>query len=63
MGYNPKTIGDSAEWMAKIFLAQKGYKIIEQNFKAENAEIDIIAEFENKTIFVEVKFRKTKTKI
>jgi len=59
MGYNPKTIGDSAEWMAKIFLAQKGYKIIEQNFKAENAEIDIIAEFENKTIFVEVKFRKT----
>ena len=36
-----------------------GYKILERNFHALKAEIDIIAKKENRIVFTEVKYRKS----
>lgn len=54
-------IGKKYELEAVIYLKQKGYKIIEQNFKLlPIGEIDIIAKDKNTIAFVEVKYRKNK---
>ena len=50
-------LGKSAEDLACKLLDQNGYKIIERNFRSRFGEIDIIAEFDNNLIFVEVKAR------
>ena len=51
--------GKLAEELAEQFLGQKNYKILAKNYRYQKAEIDIIAEFENQIIIVEVKARKT----
>jgi len=51
--------GKIAEELAADFLEKKNYKILARNFRYQKAEVDIIAEFENKIIVVEVKARKT----
>lgn len=51
--------GKLAEELAVNFLIEKNYKILVRNFRYLKAEIDIIAEFENQIIVVEVKARKT----
>ncbi len=47
--------GILAEQKATEFLLNKGYKIIHRNYRIRNAEIDIIAEYNNELIIVEVK--------
>ena len=50
--------GKNGENIAQNYLIKKGYKILERNWHySKNAEIDIIAEFKNELIFVEVKTR------
>ncbi|MDO5616244.1 MAG: YraN family protein [Cruoricaptor ignavus] len=49
--------GKLAEELAATFLEQKGYKILAKNYRYQKAEIDIIAEYEQKIIIVEVKAR------
>ena len=51
--------GTLAEELAADFLVEKGYKILQKNFRYQRAEIDIIAEFQNQIIVVEVKARGT----
>ena len=51
--------GKLAEELAEQFLVQKNYKILAKNFRYQKAEIDIIAEFQNQIIIVEVKARNT----
>ena len=41
--------------MAKKFLEEKGYKIIEQNYKTKYSEIDLIAKKGKDLVFVEVR--------
>lgn len=53
--YHNLAIGRLGEEVAKKFLEQKGYKIIEQNYKTKYAEIDLIACYKNLLIFVEVR--------
>ena len=53
------SIGDSGEELARTYLFKKGYRILEQNYKASFGEIDIIAEKNNCICFVEVKSRKS----
>ncbi|HYU64863.1 MAG TPA: YraN family protein [Candidatus Paceibacterota bacterium] len=48
-------IGFAAEQLAKQFLINHNYKIIGQNYRRPWGEIDIIAQKEGITIFVEVK--------
>lgn len=51
--------GRESELLAVYFLEEKGYKILAKNYRYLKAEIDIIAEFENQIIIVEVKSRST----
>lgn len=55
----PNPTARLGEKIASEFLAKKGYKIIERNFRKGYGEIDIIAIFDNTLIFVEVKTRTT----
>ena len=58
--YTNQEIGQLGEKLAKKFLEEREYKIISQNFRARQGEIDIIAEDKDNTIvFVEVKTRST----
>ena len=54
---DPKELGKQGEEIASSFLAKKGYKIVARNWKMGANEIDIIAEYEDFMVFVEVKTR------
>lgn len=49
--------GKLAEDLAAKFLLDKGYKILKRNFRFQKSEIDIIAEYDDKIIIIEVKAR------
>lgn len=49
--------GNLAEDLAAEFLTKKNYKILVRNFRFQRAEIDIVTEFENLIVVVEVKAR------
>ncbi len=53
-------LGVQGETLAKQYLTEKGYKILEQNYTTKIGEIDIIATKNDIIVFVEVKNRQTK---
>ncbi len=53
-----KIIGDSGEDKAAFYLQERGYEIIDRNYKNETGEIDIIAIKGIYLVFIEVKTRK-----
>jgi putative endonuclease len=53
--------GIHGEEMATNILLEKGYKILERNWRCGHLEVDIIAETQDYVVFVEVKTRKTTT--
>ncbi len=54
---NSKQIGDKGETIAVNYLIDKGFNIVERNWRFKHLEIDIIA-YINKTLhFIEVKTR------
>lgn len=56
---NNREFGSKGEDIACEYLIKNGYKIQERNKHfSKYCEIDIIAQFKNKTIFIEVKTRK-----
>ncbi len=48
-----------AEFLAKIMLRLKGYRVIEQRYKTPVGEIDLIVKRGRHISFVEVKYRQT----
>ncbi len=52
-------LGKEGERLAYELLVEKGYKILEQNYRLGKAEVDIIALKEELLIAVEVKTRST----
>ncbi len=52
-------LGKKGEQLAVDFLQQKGYAILERNFRHQKAEVDIIAQKEDVICAVEVKTRST----
>ncbi len=52
-------LGSAGEDIAVQLLLDKGYQILTRNFRFKKWEADIICEFENKLIIVEVKTRQT----
>ncbi len=50
-------IGKQGEQLAANWLEKKGWQIMERNWRFSHAEIDIIAFYEEKLHFVEVKTR------
>jgi putative endonuclease len=57
MGITKET-GDFGEKLAAGLLIEKGYLIIESNYRYRRSEIDLIAEKDGILVFVEVKTRK-----
>jgi putative endonuclease len=51
--------GRSGEALALQALQERGYRIIDRNYRNRLGEIDIIAEHQGVTVFVEVKSRRT----
>lgn len=49
------TIGYQGEITAKKYLQNKGYSIIEQNYRTKYAEVDLIAKDKKSLVFVEVR--------
>ncbi len=57
---NNREFGNKGEDLACEYLKKNGYEILERNKHfSKLCEIDIIAKFKNKIVFVEVKTRKT----
>jgi putative endonuclease len=54
-----KTIGQSGEQAAVVFLKNKGFRIIQTNYRVAGAEVDIIALTGRILCFIEVKTRKS----
>lgn len=50
-------VAKEGEEIAANFLKNKGFKIIDRNFRARNTELDIVAVKDNTLVFVEVKTR------
>lgn len=51
-------LGSDGEQLAKQFLENSGYEILDENWVFKKSEIDLIAYKDSKIIFVEVKTRK-----
>lgn len=54
-----KITGDKGEIVAQKYLKKKKYRILESNYHSHTGEIDIIAQFKEMIIFVEVKTRES----
>ncbi|MBC7862669.1 MAG: YraN family protein [Bacteroidia bacterium] len=55
-----KDTGDRGEELAAAYLLQKGYQILERNWRFKHLEIDIIAQQGDFIVIVEVKTRATR---
>jgi len=51
--------GKKSESLAVKYLKKRGYKILEQNYRSQTGEIDIIAKHKGVIVFVEVKARRS----
>lgn len=51
--------GKRGEELAAVYLTEKGYRIIERNYRCSFGEIDIVAEEGGTLVFVEVKSRRS----
>lgn len=49
--------GARYEELAAEYLEEKGYVILERNFRCRSGEIDLIASIQDQIVFVEVKYR------
>jgi putative endonuclease len=54
---NAKELGEIGEGIACDTLRNNGYNILRRNYIFDHKEVDIIAEWEDKLVFVEVKTR------
>ena len=60
MGDDSTTMrGRRAEQLAARYLQAQGYRILEQNYRARGAEVDIVAEEGDVLCFVEVRSRRS----
>jgi len=51
------SLGDRGEMIAWNYLRQRGYKILEKNYRCRLGEIDIVAKRSRRIVFIEVKTR------
>ena len=57
MTFPKKELGARGEELAVRYLKNRGYRILERNYRIKLGEIDIIARDRNTLVFVEVKAR------
>lgn len=56
--YTPKEVGQEGERLAQVFLARRGYEVLETNWRCRFGEADLIVadpEYEDTVVLVEVK--------
>lgn len=58
---NQRKIGQEQEERMVLELKKQGYQILARNFRCRIGEIDVIAIHQGHLVFVEVKYRKTKS--
>ncbi|MBU8711442.1 MULTISPECIES: YraN family protein [Brevibacillus] len=56
-----RLLGQKGEQLAMRYLAQKGYRIVEQNTRTKQGEIDLIVQDDKTLVFVEVRTRSSLT--
>jgi putative endonuclease len=56
---NHNEVGKIGEQLARTFLENKGYSILEINWRYRRAELDLVAKDDETLVFVEVKTRST----
>jgi len=56
---NRKQLGDFGEDRAARYLIERGWEIVERNYRFGRKEVDIIARKKDLCVFVEVKTRRT----
>lgn len=54
---NNRAVGSEYEKLAREYIENKGYNIIESNYRCKQGEVDIIAKDKNYLVFIEVKYR------
>lgn len=54
---NKRRLGEEKERFVCEWLKQRGYRILERNFRCRTGEIDIVAQEGGYLVFVEVKYR------
>lgn len=57
MAENKRKIGEKYERRAGAYLAERGYEILEYNFRCRTGEIDVVARDGEYLVFCEVKYR------
>lgn len=53
-------LGACGEYIASLFLIEKGYVIVDRNYRSKGGEIDIICSKNNTIFFVEVRTSRSK---
>lgn len=56
---NQRETGTKKEQLAAAYLKQRGVRILKQNFRSRQGEIDIVGIHQGYLVFVEVKYRRT----
>lgn len=56
---NKRKTGTVYEEKAAAYLKDRGYRILEKNYRCPLGEIDLIAEEDGYLVFIEVKYRRT----
>lgn len=57
---NKISVGKKGEEAIARYLADRGYTIIERNYRYQKKEVDVIARKGDTLVFVEVKYRKSR---
>lgn len=52
--------GSGSEFLAGQYFSDRGYRIVERNYRARCGEIDLVVEKDGALAFVEVRYRKSK---
>lgn len=58
---NTRAVGDKYEDLAVRYLAEHGCRVTVRNFRCKFGEVDIVALDGDELVFVEVKYRKSKS--
>lgn len=61
VAYSTAPSGADAERMAERYLSDQGLKLLSRNFACRLGEIDLVMEDAGTTVFVEVRYRKTRS--
>lgn len=57
---NKRSVGADYEERAVDYLAKRGFRVMERNFRSRQGEIDIVGIHKGQLVFVEVKYRRNR---